>query len=69
MWFWVAAFAVLYGLALFARSTWSVIDPYSDTLLLSALGLACFINFGRNRTLHSGLTGPLFVTAARRRLL
>ena len=64
MWFWAAAFGVLYGLGLFARSTWPVFQPYADTLLLAALGLACFVNFGRNRTLHCGLTGPLFLIAA-----
>ena len=64
MWFWTAAFVVLYGIGLFARSTWPVFEPYGDTLLLAALGLACFINFGRNRTLHCGLTGPLFLLAA-----
>jgi hypothetical protein len=63
MWFWAAAFVVLYGLGLFARSTWPVFEPYADTLLLAALGGACFINFGRNRTLHCGLTGPLFLIA------
>jgi hypothetical protein len=64
MWFWAAAFVVLYGLGLLARSTWPVVEPYADTLLLAALGLACVINFGRNRTLHCGLTGPLFLIAA-----
>ena len=64
MWFWAAAFVVLYGLGLFARSTWPVVEPYAYTLLLAALGIACFINFGRNRTLHCGLTGPLFLIAA-----
>jgi hypothetical protein len=64
MWFWAAAFVVLYGIGLFARSTWPVFEPYGDTLLLAALGFACFINFGRNRTLHCGLTGPLFLIAA-----
>ena len=64
MWFWAAAFVVLYGGGLFVRSTWPVFEPYSDTLLLTALGLACFVNFGRNRTLHCGLTGPLFLIAA-----
>ena len=64
MWFWAAAFGALYGLDLVARSTWPVFEPYADTLLLAALGLACFINFGRNRTLHCGLTGPLFLVAA-----
>jgi hypothetical protein len=46
------------------RSTWPVLEPYADTLLFAALGSACFINFGRNRTLHCGLTGPLFLIAA-----
>lgn len=64
MWFWAAAFAVLYGIGLVMRSTWPVFEPYADTLLLVALGAACFINFGRNRTLHCGLTGPLFLVAA-----
>src|SRR5688500_2039543 len=64
MWFWAAAFAVLYGLGLVMRFTWPVFEPYADTLLLAALGVACFINFGRNRTLHCGLTGPLFLVAA-----
>ena len=64
MWFWAAAFAVVYGIGLVMRSTWPVFDPYADTLLLVALGAACFINFGRNRTLHCGLTGPLFLAAA-----
>lgn len=64
MWFWAAAFAVLYGSGLLARSTWPMFEPYADTLLLAALGLACFINFGRNRTLHCGLTGPVFLIAA-----
>ena len=64
MWFWAAAFAVVYGIGLLMRSTWPVFEPYADTLLLVALGAACFINFGRNRTLHCGLTGPLFLAAA-----
>ena len=64
MWFWAAAFAVLYEMGLLMRSTWPVFEPYADTLLLAALGAACFINFGRNRTLHCGLTGPLFLVAA-----
>jgi hypothetical protein len=46
------------------RSTWPAFEPYGDTLLLAAIGAACAINCGRNRTLHSGLTGPLFLVAA-----
>ena len=64
MWFWATAFAVLYGMGFLMKSTWPVFEPYADTMLLAALGAACFINFGRNRTLHCGLTGPLFLLAA-----
>ena len=64
MWFWAAAFAVLYGAGLLVGFTSPVFEPYGDTLLLAALGAACVINFGRNRTFHCGLTGPLFLVAA-----
>jgi hypothetical protein len=64
MWFWAAAFAVLYGVGFLLRSISPMFEPYADTLLLVALGAACFINFGRNRTLHCGLTGPLFLAGA-----
>ena len=64
MWFWAAVFAVLYGAGLVARSTWPVVEPFADTALLAALGLACLVNFGRNHTLHCGLTGPLFLVGA-----
>ncbi len=64
MWFWAAAFVLLYGAGLLVRFTWPVFEPYGDTLVLVALGAACAINFGRNRTLHCGLTGPLFLVAA-----
>lgn len=37
---------------------------YGDTTILVALAAACFVNFGRNRTLHCGLTGPLFLIGA-----
>jgi hypothetical protein len=47
MWFWAAAFAVLYGVGFLVRSTWPVFEPFGNTLLLAALGSACFINFGR----------------------
>ena len=63
VWFWAGAFVVLYAVGLLLRFTWPFFEPYGDTLLLAALGAACFINFGRNRTLHCGLTGPLFLVA------
>ena len=64
MCFWAAAFVVLYGAGLVLTSVWPSLDPYGDTLLLAELGTACFINFGHNRTLHCGITGPIFILAA-----
>src|SRR2546426_5472223 len=61
MGFWVAAFLVVYGAGLLLRSLWPSFQSFGDTLLLLSLGAACFINFTRNRTLHCGITGPLFV--------
>ena len=58
---WAVAFLIIYGAGLLLRSVWPAIQVFGDTLLLFALAAACFINFGRNRTLHCGITGPLFL--------
>jgi hypothetical protein len=62
--FWAATFVLIYAAALIIRSVWPTVQPFGDTAILMALGAACVINFGRNRTLHCGLTGPLFVIGA-----
>jgi hypothetical protein len=64
MCFWAAAFVLIYGTGLLVASMWPDIQPFGDTLILFALAAACFVNFGRNRTLHCGITGPLFLLAA-----
>ena len=61
---WSAMFVVLYGAALLLGAVWPALRHYGDTLILLSLAGACFVNFARNRTLHCGLTGPLFVVAA-----
>jgi asparagine N-glycosylation enzyme membrane subunit Stt3 len=62
--FWAAMFALFYGMALLLGTIWPGVQRYGDTVILTALGAACFANFSRNRTLHCGLTGPLFLVAA-----
>ena len=57
-------FLLTYGVTRAVRSVWPTLDRFGDTLLLSALGLACVINAGRNRIYHCVLTGPLFVGGA-----
>jgi hypothetical protein len=64
MCFWAAMFVLIYGAGLLLRSAWPAVQPFGDTLILVALAAACVINFGRNRTFHCGMTGPLFILAA-----
>ena len=64
MWFWCISFVAFLGITLMVRRLWPELQPYGDTMLLVALAAACFVNYGRNRTLHCGLTGPLFLIAA-----
>ena len=62
--FCVFTFVLIYGAGLLLRSVWPGVRPFGDTLILLALAGACFINFGRNRTLHCGITGPIFLLGA-----
>lgn len=64
MFFWVAMFVLFYGASLLLGRFWPGLQHYGDSLILVSLAAACFVNFGRNRTLHCGLTGPLFVVGA-----
>lgn len=62
--FWLAAFAIFYGLGLLLPLIWPASGAYEGAFLFAAIGLACFANFARNRTLHCAVTGPLFLAAA-----
>jgi len=64
MCFWGAMFLVFYGAGVLLPAVWPTLQGYGDAVTLTALGAACFVNFARNRTLHCGLTGPLFIAAA-----
>jgi hypothetical protein len=64
MCFWATAFMILYGAGLVASAAWPAIGDYRQTYTLAALGVACCANFGRNRTFHCGITGPLFILSA-----
>lgn len=62
--FGTAAFVLFYGSGLLLGIVWPGLRQYGDTMILAALAAACFVNFGRHRALHCGLTGPLFAVAA-----
>jgi hypothetical protein len=64
MCFWAAIFVLFYGAGLLLTSVWPQVRPFEDTLILVALAAACAVNFWRNRTLHCGITGPLFLVGA-----
>ena len=64
MTFWATVFILLYGVGLLIGFAWPELRQYTDTYLLAALGLACVANFGRNRTFHCGITGPVFMLGA-----
>jgi hypothetical protein len=61
---WGVAFAVFYGVGLLLRHSSPAFQHYGDTVALTALAAACFVNFRSNRTLHCGITGPVFAAAA-----
>jgi hypothetical protein len=61
--FWLATFLVLYGIGQLLRRV-AAVAPFGDTISLASLAGACFLNFRCHRTLHCGLTAPLFLTAA-----
>jgi hypothetical protein len=62
--YWAGMFVLFYVASLLLRTAWPELRQYGDTLILVSLAAACFVNFGRNRTLHCGLTGPLFAGGA-----
>ncbi len=64
IWYWAGMFLLLYGAGILLGIIWPAVRQFGDTLILAALGAACFLNFARNRTLHCALTGPVFLLAA-----
>jgi len=62
--FWFAAFFVFYGLGLLLPVFWPQFKGYEEIILFAALGLACAVNFGRNRTAHCAITAPIFLVTA-----
>ena len=64
MCFWTAVFLLAYGGLSVLRAEWVALTPHNGALLLTALGVACLVNAGRNRTYHCYITAPLFLVAA-----
>lgn len=62
--FWFAAFLVLAGIGLLLRELIPALHPHHAAILFGAAGVACLVNFARNRTFHCAITGPLFLLVA-----
>lgn len=62
--FWGAAFLIFYGAALLAVELWPAAADYQLAMVLGAIGAACLVNDGFNRTYHCFITGPLFLILA-----
>src|SRR5262245_57076350 len=62
--FWGEMVLVIFGAGLLLEALWPTMRPYNETLIFVAMGAACLMNYGRNRTLHCVLTGPAFLIAA-----
>jgi len=60
---WFVASCILYGLGLIVLHL-AHIERYQGTALFAAMGLACFVNFARNRSFHCVITGPFFLFVA-----
>jgi hypothetical protein len=61
--FWGCAFVVIYAACL-AGVYWLHLEKYGLSALFVALGLACGVNFARNRNFHCVITGPFFLLIA-----
>jgi hypothetical protein len=62
--FWAVTALLLYGAGVLLGAVWPTLRRFDNTLILVAMGGACFINYARNRTLHCILTGPVFLVSA-----
>ncbi len=63
MGYWIAASLVAWGLLSLVGLYWHPLRPEGASTILIAMGIGCVANWHRNRTLHCGVTAPLFLVA------
>lgn len=61
MCYWLAVSLVAWGLLSFIGVYWHPLRALSAATILLAMAIGCVANWLRNRTLHCGITGPLFL--------
>ena len=61
--YWFAVSLVAWGVLSLIGIFWHPLQAASPSACLFAMAIGCFANWAKNRTLHCGLTGPLFLIA------
>ena len=64
MCYWFAVSLVAWGVLSFIGIFWRPLHAFSAATILFAMAIGCVANWLRNRTLHCGITGPVFLIAA-----
>jgi hypothetical protein len=63
MGYWIATSAIAWGLLSLIGLYWRPLGPLAASTILIAMGIGCVANWQKNRTLHCGITAPLFLIA------
>jgi hypothetical protein len=61
MCYWAAASLIAWGVLSLAGIYWHPFRAFSATTIYLAMAAGCGANWLRNRTLHCGITAPLFL--------
>ena len=61
--FWFVASILAWGVLSLAGIYWGLLRAYSASTILLAASVGCIANWVKNRTLHCGITAPLFLIA------
>lgn len=61
--YWFVVSLVAWGALSLIGIVWHPLHAASPSACLFAMAIGCFANWTKNRTLHCGVTGPLFLIA------
>lgn len=62
--YWLAISFVSWGILSLLGIYWHPLRAGAAQTILLAMAIGCFANWSKNRTLHCGITGPLFLIIA-----
>lgn len=64
MCYWFVVSMVAWGFLVLVGMHWRLLRAFSAQTILFAMAIGCIANWTKNRTLHCGITAPLFLIAA-----